>query len=597
MTYLFKERFFMTKAIVNILPLLLFLGFFAVTAPGFADEAPAAPAKAETKKASPNQDVGIHVTLKAPLMQPLFSTFPVAIVNGETITLGTLNETVASAHEERVETAMQQRIDFAEILKRLINTRLIIQEARNMELDELPEIKEMVDVFTRQTLRDHLLEDKTKDVKPDPVEVEKLYKELAKEWKIRSVLFEKEEDAQKMLEQAKSGKDFDALVDEAVKSNKAKGGEAAALVKPKDMLPQIAAVVAAIKAGDLSPVIKLEPKKNETGYAVFKLLAIEYPDNAAAREQAEREVLGRKRTAILRQFAQSLLKKYGKLKWPTINALDYNAKKGAIDKLLKDKRAVATIKAEKPITVAELTAAVKEKYYHGIERAVEEKKVNEEKVPTLLGLLEKRLLRKEALRLGIDKRDDYRKAIADYKDSLLFGAFVQKAVIPDVKIDNADLHAYYNDHQKDFSSPEMIRMRDLVFTMKEQAEDAVAKLRKGTDFNWLMSNAEGQVDKSTEGLLAFEGKLLTLTSLPEGVREAVAGAKAGDVRYYGSAEGHYALLVQQVVPPNLQPLEQVKGDIAKKLHEQKLKEAVEDWAKKLKESGEVKVYLMPSSDI
>lgn len=589
----------MIKIIGKMAMAALFFWLLCWVSPAFSgDAAKVAPEEAGAEKTVPQTNDDVCVTLKAPLMQPLFATYPIAVVNEEPIKLEEMKEALASAHEKKVEGKTKQSINFGEILKRLITAKLIIQEAKRMGLDELPAVKDSADAFARQTLRDRLLAEKTKGVTPDKAEVEAVYKELAREWKIQSVLFEKEDDAKKMLAEITGGKDFSVAADEAVQEKKAKDVEKGALMKPKTMQPQIAAVVAGMKAGSLSPIIKVEPKKDEVGYVLLKLLAIEYPENRELREQAEKEAGGRKRTQALNKFGQAVLKKNGKMDWKTINALDYNAPKPGMEKLLKDKRPVATIKGEKPITVAELTGAVKKRYFHGIEQAVAGKKANKDKLSVLYGLLENRLFRKEALRLGLDQREDYLKEVREYQESLLFGAFLQKAIVPDVKLSNEDIQAYYEEHKKDFSSPEMIRMRNLVFSKKEQAEDALEKLRKGADFNWLISNAEGQIDKSTEGLLSFEGSLLTLTSLPEGVRKAVAGAKPGDVRYYGSPEGqHYALLIQQVVPVNIESLDAVKGEIARKVYDRKLMELVEAWAKKLKESGEVKVYLMPASGV
>ena len=43
---------------------------------------------------------------------------------------------------------------------------------------------------------------------------------------------------------------------------------------------------------------------------------------------------------------------------------------------------------------------MKQQLYHGVERAIESKKLNKRKTPTLEEMLQKRVLRKEALRSG-----------------------------------------------------------------------------------------------------------------------------------------------------------------------------------------------------
>jgi hypothetical protein len=120
---------------------------------------------------------------------------------------------------------------------------------------------------------------------------------------------------------------------------------------------------------------------------------------------------------------------------------------------------------------------------------------------------------------------------------------------------------------------------------------ALNKLQKGTDFNWLSSNAEGQVNEESKGLLKFEGRLITLSSLPEDLETIVAQSKLGDFRLYASSQGHfYVLYIYHLVPAKPQPFEDVKKKIAKTVFKEKLKEAVELYAAKLREYYPVKIY-------
>jgi len=219
--------------------------------------------------------------------------------------------------------------------------------------------------------------------------------------------------------------------------------------------------------------------------------------------------------------------------------------------------------------------------------------LNERKTPVLDEMLYKRVFRKEALRLGIDKTEVYKNKVKDYENSVIFGAFIQKAVVPDIKLEEEDLKTFYNDHIKDYTFPEMTKINSLVFRKREPAEKALEKLRKGTDFQWLMENAEGQIDKNdSKDVWNFEGKFLTIRDLPEGVRKSVSEAKPGDFRLYESPEGYfYVLAIQDVVPALPQPFEEAKKKIAKIVFDDKLKKAVEEWAEKLRAVSDVKVYL------
>jgi hypothetical protein len=143
----------------------------------------------------------------------------------------------------------------------------------------------------------------------------------------------------------------------------------------------------------------------------------------------------------------------------------------------------------------------------------------------------------------------------------------------------------------------MVRIKSLAFDNRGDAIDSLEKLTKGTDFNWLSSQDQGQVAQNTKGLLKMEGKLLTVRGLPEGLQKAVSGALPGDFRLYDSSDGFfYVLYIYHVVAPNPMPFEKVKKDIAEEVYNHKIKDTVEIWAQKLKEHYPVKIYLSDLSN-
>ncbi|HZV82732.1 MAG TPA: peptidylprolyl isomerase, partial [Geobacteraceae bacterium] len=200
--------------------------------------------------------------------------------------------------------------------------------------------------------------------------------------------------------------------------------------------------------------------------------------------------------------------------------------------------------------------------------------------------------RTEAFKEGIDKTDAYKNSIKEYKNSILFGKFVEKVVVPEVKVTEGEVADYYKDHQDEFSSPAMIKLKSLAFTKKEFADAALEKLRKGTDFAWLKANAEGQATKSTDTFLEFDGSTLVTKNLPDAVRETVSGAKTGDFRIHSTPDGFfYVLSVVDVIPAKPSPLETERKAIVKKVFGVKMNKAVEEWGDKLKKAYSVKIYV------
>jgi parvulin-like peptidyl-prolyl isomerase len=475
----------------------------------------------------------------------------------------------------------------SELLKRLINTRLIIQEARRMGLDEIPELKNRVDVFSRVTLREELMERHVEGIKPDEKEVETVYKNSVKEWKIKSILFEKEEDAKEMEKAIKEGKNFDKTFKKFLADKKGRDEAEGQYLKGKDLLPEISQAVSKMEVGSISPILRIK-----AGFVILKVEGVRFPENPAAKAQARQAVLRKMETASLVKYDRALKKRYAKVNEEVLKGLDFESKEPGFEKLLKDKRVVAEIKEEEPITVGEMTEYLRQQLYHGVERAVESKRLNTRRDQILEEMLHKRVFLKEALRLGINKTEGYKNKVKEYENSLLFGTFIQKAVVPDVKLKEEELKAYYDQHIKDYTYPEMMKMSTLLFGRREDAEKTILTLRQGTEFQWVKANVEGQLDSATQGVLDLDGKLLITRDLPEDLRKAISGAKAGDFRLYPSSENYfYVLYIQQVVPSRPQPYEEARERVARKIYDDKLKRAVEDYADKLRAVSDVKVYL------
>jgi parvulin-like peptidyl-prolyl isomerase len=507
-----------------------------------------------------------------------------ATVQGEPVTLDELNAQLGSTPPAG--TPPERSAQLA-VLNRMIHVVLIAQEARRMGLDRLPEVRKLLDSQARLMLRQELVDRAVKNATADPKQIKGVYDASVREWKLSAALFANEEDASNMAAALSAGESFTDLAKAALTAGKASKVEHDVVLKREAIDPAIGMAVAGLVVGATSPVIA-----TKAGFVIVKLEDVRYPDDVAAKARAEQVVLTGARNDALTAFDEALKKKYVKVNRVVLQSLDYEADQPGFEALLKDTRALAEIKGEKPVTVGELTEALRFQFFHGTAMAAERKRLNAKKEQVLDGILHRKVFRKEALRLGLDKTDAYRRKLRDYENAVLFDAALRKAVAPDVRLTDDDLKAYYQQHLAEYTTPEMIRLRSLVFARRASAETALEALRKGADFQWVASRAEAQVDPNAKGALAFDGRPIMTTELPDGIQKAVAGAKAGDLRLYASPENHvYVLSVQDVVPATPRPYDDVKGDVAKKVLERAMEHAIVAYAEKLRSLSDVKVYL------
>jgi hypothetical protein len=549
---------------------------------------PAAAKAVNKEKETDSEGVSIH--LKFPFFSPLFTDVPLASVNDEKIMVHDLQNALMAVHEKMTvakETPAKQA--FLDTLQRLINAKLVVLEAKNIELDQLPEIKDDFDKNAEMQLRQVLFQERVKDLKPDVKEVDKIYRDMIKEWKLKSVLFLKENDAKKFQEDIKAGQSFDELREKAIKEGKVEqaGQNEDRYANKASLGPVLGEAVSDLKAGVLSPIINVT-----NAFVIVKVEDVRSVENPELKEKARNEVLSRMKLESLKAYKDELYKKYTRENTKLLKSIDFESAKPGLAKLLKDKRVLVTIKGEKPVTVGELAEAVRDKFFHGVELAIKEKKVNREKLPILDEVVSKRVFRRAALDKSLDKSQEYKNKLDEHKDSILFGTFIEKVVKPDVKITGQELKDYYKNHVSQYLFPQMLQIEEIVFKSRDNAQTGIDKLRKGMDFKWLKNNADGQVDKNSRGLLHFEGQLMTVKSFPESLQKVLNGAKTGDYRLYESPEGYsYVLFVEKDVPSRTQPFEEVKDDVAQKVTWQNFSKALDEWFKKLREAYPVKIYL------
>lgn len=511
----------------------------------------------------------------------------VATVNGESISLDELvMELDPAVDHARLLQGYGSTREF-ELLDRLVNVRLVVQEAGSMGLAEQAEIRRQVEVSGRGILRDVLMERLSKDVRADPAAVEEKFRELVKQWKTASLLFQDEAAARRARDEVAGGAKFDEVATRVVAAKTARQDTDDEYRPLKDYLPRVGEAIAALEIGQVSPVIPIQ-----AGFVVVTVTAVRYPEDAEARAEAQNQVLRQQQLAVLHAHEERLRQDLVVVHKDVLDAIDYQAEKPGLDALAKDQRIVADIKGAAALTVGALTEYLRMQSFHGPDESAQRKRMDATKQAALDATLTRRLLNLEAARLELDKTHEYRDRVKAYEDGLVFDSFVQKVIVPDSKMTEEEVKRYYGEHPKEFSSPEMVRMRSLAFTARGGAEDAIVKLREGADFGWVVANAEGQVDKGAEGVMTLDARPITTESMPEGVQTAVAGAKPGEFRLYESPEGpYYVLAVQAVISPAAKPYEDVREVIAKKLYGQKLKQQVEDYLGKLRAASTIEIYL------
>jgi hypothetical protein len=529
---------------------------------------------------------------KVALYDDSTASCPVARVGADTIVLEDLNAALAAAHEAKEEDAPSPHgkaapkgANVKDVLERLIQIQLLVLEAREMGLERDPLTAEAIREGNEAALVQALERKVIADIRPDEKETEVLYRDAIRQYQITSILCPTREEAQRVVRSTRGAKRFDDVIKETVAAKRCKGGATSDFVKGDDLGVEVLKSARSLKEGQVSGAVAVAKE-----FVVMRLDRTRLVDDAQARADALKLNLAQRRHRALDDFEAGLIKKYARVDAALLRSLDLEAKKPGFQALAKDKRTLAAIAGEPPITVGMVATAIGKNFFYGMDGPIRDHLVNKLKKPTFERMLRRRLFLKEATAQRLQETPRYLKDSAESTTQQLFGTFMEKVLQPSTKVTEAEAMAYYQQHKAEYTSPRMVRLEGIAFKTQAAAQAAIDKARKGTDFTWLRNNADGQVKAGSEALV-LDGSTLSARALPPTLIDAISGSKAGDYRLHAGATQYDLVHVLADTPPQVQPYEETRETIARILYAQNMGKLIKDYADKLRKSVDVKVYL------
>jgi parvulin-like peptidyl-prolyl isomerase len=167
-------------------------------------------------------------------------------------------------------------------------------------------------------------------------------------------------------------------------------------------------------------------------------------------------------------------------------------------------------------------------------------------------------VRTEAGATVIEKRDEMR------REKLLVNLATQ---IPDPS--DADVQAYYEQHQNDFRSGEEVRVRQILVHDEALATDIVKKLRAGASFPDLSTEHSRAPNAKRGGEIGF----ISRGELPKMFEDEIFALKAGEVSDAIRTDSSFHIFrVDERRPPGMLDLQGAAPLIAARLKEEAIRE-------------------------
>ncbi len=177
-------------------------------------------------------------------------------------------------------------------------------------------------------------------------------------------------------------------------------------------------------------------------------------------------------------------------------------------------------------------------------------------------------------------------------DSLFDGLLVEKytyQVIKDVRAEEAEVRAYYEEHKKEFLLPERVQVSQILVPSEQRAVAVLRRVENAPESEFRTAARE-----ESSGPEAFKGGVMGVYKqgdLPYDMEKVIFALDPGKTsRVVESSYGYHIFRLDKKFPPQLQSLEEAAPAARIKVLERKIKEALAAHLGGLKDTLSWKVF-------
>ena len=159
--------------------------------------------------------------------------------------------------------------------------------------------------------------------------------------------------------------------------------------------------------------------------------------------------------------------------------------------------------------------------------------------------------------------------------AILAQAFVERELAA-VDLSDDRLQVYYEAHRAEFRDVAKVRARHIVTATREEAEEALRKVRSGTDFSALAARLNTDNTRERSGDLGLVPRGYMVREFEEALFSLRQGELSGIVK---TRFGYHIIKAEEVIGEKLHPLADVREQVKRKVLEVRLAELREELRK------------------
>jgi peptidyl-prolyl cis-trans isomerase C len=495
----------------------------------------------------------------------------VALVDGEAITQGDVEYAIEIAHR-RQNLSASGNINTADFVGTLVDEKLIVQEARRMEVHNDPVINNKTYAYRlRESVTKLYNEEVLQKATVSESDIAEYYRKYYELLKLGFIEVDNTDTAAEVKEMLGQGLDFaDLARKHSTHASSDKGGMVK--LERRALSPELDHVVMSLQSGEVSEVTRSGNK-----YYIIQLIG---------RSKAAEEGLEKIRASIEGAVKKKKIKQLGE---EYIDYL-YNKYPPDIDKELLssihlsieereqwsgDKRALVRV-GDSVLTAGDFAI--------GLTMRSQDEHAKEARIKQWI---DRKLVDQEALARNYEQDAEFQNKVDRYTEKLIKKEFIDRYIKPQIRISEEELQDYYLQHREDYTRPAQYRIYQITVRTIGEGEEMLNSLNQGADFSWLAKT--GSVDRfgPKGGLLGWRDK----GQLTAPIKNIIDSMQPGDISPVLEDGPLYRIIkLQDKVHETVEDFSKVERFARKSLFKEKYKELYSTYVDKLRAAAHIEIH-------
>ncbi|HUV29889.1 MAG TPA: peptidyl-prolyl cis-trans isomerase [Acidobacteriota bacterium] len=489
------------------------------------------------------------------------------VVNGDTIFAPDLDAVFVDAHA-RMEDQTRETFDYRRLLDKLVNDRLLLQEARALDLDrEEWLIERLEESRSRNAIRQFVADRFKPDLSVTEAEVGEYFQANYWRMQIRTVSVAERPEAEQLIAAVAGGADLDSIV-KAVSLD---------MYRPRGGLHNLKHV-ADIENVLREQALPLPPGEISAPFPYRQVWAFLRVEQTVPADTGELATYSAKIEAVLKQRKLEVAR------------AEFMAELSSQFPVVVDSAVLATISADSAVlfksdflegsddpvaSVDENHRVIERQARRNVSRAA--MSAGDQPFDTILrGALE--TIKEDLVLSAAADKAGYRDnpvVAAEYANSLdsaLIERYLQETVVSRITFSHAEFDAYYQEHLEEFREPPQYQLDRIEVADEAVAQEIVRQLQEKADFDFVARKYGVSVDRA-EG----ERQWISLLSLGTPVRQELEQLQVGQTsRAFRTAEGWMIFRVRDMRQGRVKSMPEVEMSIREVMFQRKFDELLDN---------------------